>query len=166
MYTIRCNYESGDSFDTYPNQEGEVEISWSTVQKAKENLKRIQEHYEQYKRLNNRWDREKKTNQEIIQESIDKDWLVKKLVHIATHKEKEKTYRFIITKETIEKEKSGGAIITEEPDEMTAEHQIILYTDNNKPFQFWCPWCGYFESLNWVEIVTVNNVNSDTKVYF
>lgn len=37
-------------------------------------------------------------------------------------------------------------------DKMTFEHQIILYTDDGKPWQIWAPWCGYFESLNFVEV--------------
>ena len=45
-------------------------------------------------------------------------------------------------------------------DEMTAKHQIILYTDDNKPFQFYCYWCGYFERLYSAEI---KNVESDLK---
>jgi hypothetical protein len=32
------------------------------------------------------------------------------------------------------------------------ENCIILYTDDGKPFQMYCPWCGYFESLNYVTI--------------
>lgn len=29
---------------------------------------------------------------------------------------------------------------------------IILYTDEGNSFQFWAPWCGYFERLNFVEL--------------
>lgn len=33
------------------------------------------------------------------------------------------------------------------------EHCIVLYTDDGKPWQIYAPWCGYFESLNYVEII-------------
>lgn len=34
---------------------------------------------------------------------------------------------------------------------------INLYTDDGKPWQIYAPWCGYFESLNYVEIVVNDN---------
>lgn len=32
------------------------------------------------------------------------------------------------------------------------ENCIALYTDEGERFQMYCPWCGYFESLNYVTI--------------
>ena len=44
------------------------------------------------------------------------------------------------------------------------EKCIKLYTDDNKPFQFWAPWCGHFETLNFAEIVVGRD--TDMKVTF
>jgi len=44
-----------------------------------------------------------------------------------------------------------------------SENCIILYTDDGKPWQFWAPWCGYFETLNYAEIVPEEN---DMKITF
>lgn len=37
--------------------------------------------------------------------------------------------------------------------EQNPEFRIILYTDEGKPVQIKAPWCGYFETLNFAEIV-------------
>lgn len=52
-YTIEIYYQTGDSFgleDCYDN----LEISWDDIDIAKENLKRIQEHYLWYADKNSR----------------------------------------------------------------------------------------------------------------
>lgn len=46
------------------------------------------------------------------------------------------------------------------------ENCIILYSDNGKPWQFWCPWCGYFERLHYAEIIPVETENNDMKINF
>lgn len=48
-------------------------------------------------------------------------------------------------------------------DEYAAQYMLIIYTDDNKPFQFHAPWCGYFETLNGIEIV---EDQSDRKIRF
>lgn len=50
-------------------------------------------------------------------------------------------------------------------DKSASENQIILYTDEGQPFQFWAPWCGYFEHLNFCEIVVSDDEESGTKFY-
>lgn len=42
-YKIKYNYDSGDSFNQYPDNEGFVEIEWENLENAKANLTRIQE---------------------------------------------------------------------------------------------------------------------------
>ena len=37
--------------------------------------------------------------------------------------------------------------------ETTIQNMIVLNMDNGKKVQFWCPWCGYFESLYGCELV-------------
>lgn len=48
-------------------------------------------------------------------------------------------------------------------DKDLAEHYIMLLTDDNKPFRINCPWCGYFETLNSIEI---EEDKSDRKISF
>jgi hypothetical protein len=154
-YQIKAYYSTGDSFSN-SDTEDIIEISWDNLDVAKANLKRIQEHYKQYEELES-WRITQEAKQEILLNNSEKDWFVKKLIFISTKEEKGKKYRFIIDKNNCEKEKSQRGVITEEIDETTAQHQIILYTDDSKPFQFWCPWCGYFERLNSAEILHVDN---------
>lgn len=157
-YQIEAYYSTGDSFSN-SDTSTTVEISWNNLDVAKANLKRIQEHYKQYEELDS-WRITFEEKQAILLKNKEKDWFVTKLVFISTKEENEKKYRFIIDKDNCEKEKSFGGIITEELDEMTAQNQIILYTDEGEKFQFWCPWCGYFERLYSAEI---KNVESDLK---
>jgi hypothetical protein len=47
---------------------------------------------------------------------------------------------------------------------VTDEHYLMnIRMDNGKEVQFWPPWCGYFESLHWAEIITED---SDMKIEF
>ena len=50
-YVIEVTYDSGDSYETRPNQKEILELTWEDLSVAKDNLKRIQEHYEFYKKL-------------------------------------------------------------------------------------------------------------------
>jgi len=49
-YKIKYNYEDGDSVETY-NREEILELEWDKLDIAKQNLKRIQEHYEWYYKI-------------------------------------------------------------------------------------------------------------------
>lgn len=120
-YKILYNYDTGDSVNQFPDRSGYVEIQWSNLEIAKENLKRIREHYNQYIELNNIWT--KKTDDEILNENQKNDWFVKLV-------------------------KKNNTI-----DRYIAEHSLILYGDDNTPFQFFAPWCGHFERLNYIEII-------------
>lgn len=51
-------------------------------------------------------------------------------------------------------------------DYTTRENCIILYSDSGKPWQFWCPWCGYFEHLHYAEIIIKDIENNDMKITF
>lgn len=125
-YSIRYNYDTGDSFTSHTGLEDTLEVTWENLEVAKANLKRIEEHYKMYKILNGYdWDKTKKS-EAIVEESKDKDWFVK-------------------------------------GDKWSYEYCIILYTDEGKPWQLHAPWCGYFESLNSVEIEADQ---SDLKICF
>lgn len=41
---------------------------------------------------------------------------------------------------------------------------LILYTDSGKPFKFWPTWMGYFQSLNYAEIIS--KVEDGLKIEF
>jgi hypothetical protein len=56
-------------------------------------------------------------------------------------------------KKAIEKAEGKDWLVPTEKDYDFSHHQIVLYTDDGKPWQFWAPWCGYFESLYSAEIV-------------
>lgn len=46
-----------------------------------------------------------------------------------------------------------------------SENCIILYTDEGKPWQFWCPWCGYFETLYSAKIIVDVPEENDMEFY-
>lgn len=124
IYQIRANYDSGDSFDTYPNQEAIIEIEWKILDNAKANLQRIKEHY-QYHLDTDSWGiTEEKRKQEELK-AASKDWFNK-----------------------------------------NNNHTIVLYTDEGKPFSFWPQWIGYFESLNYCEIVIKQEDLDDMRIEF
>lgn len=100
-----------------------LELEWDYINVAKANLRRIKEHYKYYKCKN----------------------------------ETRNTYMSKFYKDEIEYCKK---IEDEKPDWLVTTgnsfdsyHCIILYADNNRPFQFWAPWCGYFERLHSAEII-------------
>ncbi len=47
-YRIEYNYDTGDTFRTEEDLTSELEFEWENLDIAKENLKRIKEHYEWY----------------------------------------------------------------------------------------------------------------------
>jgi len=47
-YQIKYTYDTGDSFRKHPNRVGYLEAVWSNLDVAKDNLRRIKEHYEYY----------------------------------------------------------------------------------------------------------------------
>lgn len=153
-FRIKYNYNSGDSENSYSGLEGFVEIYWEDLENAKTNLKRIKEHYEQYKKLNS-WNIDEDEAEKIINENKDKDWFVAKKVFKIKDKNSKSRFHNSYYIEKLPKDIQNNLDkyeIKEVFDPHSAENYIILYTDNNKPFQFFPSWCGYFESLNFVEI--------------
>jgi hypothetical protein len=128
-YQIQYNYYSGDSLGS-TDSTGILELEWKDLQVAKDNLKRIQEHWKYYD--------------------------AKEEIQGAYHKRKE-TKEYI---NKIEQEQPDWYVKPDKDNKYFVHHCIILYTDDGKPWQFWCPWCGYFEGLYGAEII---NVQSDLK---
>jgi len=150
-YLIKYNYNTGNSYQIDYGIENVLELEWTNLEIAKKNLKRIEEHYKQYKELEEWRGREK---QEILKENQNKDWFVKIIKDCIYYDNNGKKTYSCIDKSQIERYKNNKTVeLGTFIDLTTAQNQIILYTDDNKKFQFWCPWCGYFEKLNYCKII-------------
>lgn len=152
MWKIKYNYDSGDSFNTYNDIEGELELTWNNKEVAEQNLKRIEEHYKQYREVDSF--RRKTPHQDIFKKNLDKDWFVASWIPIAFTTDINNYH--VIDEGKEEEWIKNGYSISHIIDTMAAQNQIILYTDEGKPWQIWPLWCGYFESLNYVELVEDN----------
>lgn len=160
-FKIKYGYQTGNSFGSH-SEEGELEMIWTSLDVAKDNLKRIQEHYQQYRDLSDYSYGDKRSNLEILNENKEKDWFVKKEKFAFFNKKNPSDYH-VVGKERYdalkEKGENVGMIISQDD----AQYNLILKTDDAKDWQFCAPWCGYFESLEWAEIVVDN---SDMRIEF
>lgn len=114
LYKIKINYDTGDSNSQSPNQETILETEWSNLDIAKENLKRIQEHYKYASGKAWPWSTSKHIIDSYNQSCQSKDWFVKEYPTVS----------------------------------------LILKMDNGKDWQIMAFWCGYFEKLNFIEIIS------------
>lgn len=160
-YQIKYYYTTGDSYNTY-DTEDTLELEYNNIDIAKANLIRIKEHYEQYKDLD-RWS--DKTEEEVFNYNKYKDWFVNKPLLIAYEKDKEPHY-WAIDENQKERCLREGYETKYKINRDVAKHQLILYTDDNKPYQLYAPWCGYFEILNSAEIIHKKGVDNELKIYF
>ena len=151
-YKIIINYETGDSFhnETCDNY---LELTWTNLNVAKENLQRIKEHYEQHKQLHEY--AQKLTADQIFLQNKNKDWFVyePKLFCISSGNAIDEK----------SKKRVGDKNWEYRADSYYAEHCIKLKTDNDDTWQISAFWCGYFETLNSAEIETDD---SDMKIEF
>lgn len=154
-YRIKYTYDTGDTFSNQYGLEGFLELDWENLEVAKDNLKRIKEHYSLYELLegyNNRY----KDHQKILEENRNKDWFVASDRLVVFKEDSPDSFWAIDEKDKAKVEKEGMKtkyII----DETTAQHQIRFKTDAGKEWQIWAPWCGYFERLVGAEIVGEDN---------
>lgn len=148
MFRIKYNYTTGNSFGS-EEREDYLELEFNDTKVAEANLDRINEHWEQYKDLDSY---SNKNREEILESNKNKDWFVKQ-EKLAAYKDDIKKYQVIDEKDR-ERYIKAGYNLTYIIDYTIAQNTIILYTDDGKPFQFWPSWCGYFERLNSIEIVT------------
>lgn len=160
MYQIQYLYQTGDSFGSH-DADGILELEWENLDVAKANLKRIKEHYEMYRRMNSYY--EKLDKFQLTQENASKDWLAKEVkLGAYDHGQFERA----IDKQNITLFEDRGFEVKEFFDPTIAENCIVLYTDKGKPFQFWCPWCGYFETLHTAKIIKKNPIDNDMEINF
>lgn len=120
-HRILISYTTGDSSHS-EDRSDYVDVEWTDITIAKENLERIKQHYEQYQAINSYGIVTKKI-EDIFTENMDKPWFVYEKKPFST-----KTDRYY------------------------AENCIKLKLDNGNEFQMNCFWCGYFESLHSAEI--------------
>lgn len=78
MYTIEIEYTTGNSFGSERRTES-VEFVWSTLEDAKEALRRIQEHHQYYKRYRDAgryagYHGTKDTQESVLTEAKTKPW--------------------------------------------------------------------------------------------
>ena len=161
-YRIKYNYDTGDSFTSSPDNSDLLEMVWEDLEVAKQNLQRIKDHYSQYRDCNSYFS--KKSKSEILESNKDKDWFVRK-ERIFVFEKDTPSYYWSVDKKDVKSCEEKGLGIRYGFDESDAENCIILYTDDGKPWQFWAPWCGYFETLNYAEIIIPEEEN-DMKISF
>ncbi len=149
-YQIRYTGTTGDSFST-SEMNDTIELEWNDLDVAKANLIRIKAHYQQYEEMESWSIRKKRTNTQIIESNLNEDWLV---VETKIGAFKDGQFRTVIDKKQISLYEGLGYEIKDVYDETYAQNCIKLYTDNGTVFQMCCPWCGYFETLGSVEIIS------------
>lgn len=136
-YQISYSYNDGDSFSTREGQESCLELKWNNLDAAKENLRRIKEHYEWYCKMHDfHWKVDKKEIDASKKWASEQSWCIPEKDAPEYHTLK---YDFV----------------------------IYLVDDNFKNYQYSCTtWCGYFESLNWAKIEIAEGEESDMAAYF
>lgn len=131
MYTIEIDYTDGDSFHSERTTR-ELEYRWN-LDVAKENLKRMKEHYKAYSNRNGYVScMMKKREDELLAEIKDKPWYVAKAQHTYGNGRGDwENYIFF-------KENDG------------TEKEYSIYT-----------WTGYFATLHGARIVFVRENNDE-----
>lgn len=146
-YRIKISYSTGDSNGS-EDTEDYLELTWSNLDVAKENLQRIKEHNEMYEMINNL--RRLTTRNECFDKNKDKDWFVNK------------PKLFCISSDNAINEKDKGKVgdgnweYRIDPD--YAEHCINLKTDDGNIMQMRAFWVGYFELLH-AAYIEINDTN-------
>ena len=152
MYRIKYNYDTGDSFSNEYGLEDYIETEFESVELAHRNARNIQEHYQMYRELNS-W-KSKGSHQEICQKYSDREWFVSKKMWVVV----DGNYSSKIDESRVEEYKKVGREVREEFDYFNIQHNLKLFLENGKEIKYYCPWCGYFETLNFVEVeAKINN---------
>jgi hypothetical protein len=151
-YRISYEVESSNSMDNNIDYYAEsLELDWENLDIAKQKLKRIEEHYDMHEKMNS-W--QVKDKNKLLEKYQDKDWFVNKQIQVVFNRKNPAAYFRIDNPEKfLQKEAKKKYGIKTMIDQTSAEHCIILYTDDGKPWQIYCPWCGMFEKLISIEIV-------------
>lgn len=121
-YSIEYRYKTGDSFKSL-DLNGTLEASWVSLEKAKENLKRIYEHYIYY-----------------LSNNCYNYYKLEKILKIDNFTDKHA--------KNIQKEAKNKSWYCQK----YSEHCLKLILDNENEFEISAPWIGYFERLYWAKI--------------
>lgn len=152
-YKIKISYTTGDSINSN-REEDFLELTWESLDIAKQNLLAIKEHYEMFNKIYEF--RYKNQNKYVIfDKHKDKSWFVNvpKLFNKLNGCAIDEKYKSKIGEENCEYK----------PTCHIAEHCLNLITDNGTKMQISCFWIGTFEALHEIEIVIDN---SDMKYEF
>lgn len=146
-YTMNCHGQN--YFEKY------FDLRHNNLDIAKENLRRIGEHYSQYKN---------KKDEEILKANQDKPWFVKdeKLCVFFIH-DTDKKYQIISEDQKKDFQDESQYQLGTFIDNITAHFYIRLLNDENEPVVFLCPWCNSLDKLNSFEI---EEIDSDLKLTF
>lgn len=126
-YKIQYNYDTGDSFKTEQGLTGILNFTWENLDIAKENLQRIKEHYNFYQVNNN-------TNwPEFIADKKRYETKDESNIRIENIKNNART-----------KDWYDGKY----------DFYLKLKMDDGIFYTTHPEWCGYFETLNYVEIIS------------
>ena len=150
-YKIKIYYSTGDS-NSSNDETSYLDLTWVNLDIAKENLRRIKEHYLQYQELRS-WNH--KDRLQIFNENKHKNWFVNipKLFCISSN----------CAIDEKDKKKVGDGNWEYRPDQHFAEYCLKLKTDKGSTMQISAFWCGHFESLHSAEIELNND---DMKIEF
>lgn len=136
-HQIKIHYTTGNSFGS-EDTSGILELDWNNLDVAKENLKRIKEHYMCYK--------------------VDNDYSGKKGYYFSSLTPEEK---LIYDTRKDQRWYHETKFFSNSND--SYHYSIVLVTDDGNDFQISPFWIGYFERLNWAEIISDDN---DMKISF
>ena len=141
MYKIKINYSSGDSFNRYDNLERCLEPEWTNIEIAKENLKRIKDHYDWITNFDPSSSRGRFGD--CLTEDEEEEY--KKLSYRKRSEYLEKIFF---------KRSPSFVKIDKKQDLHDATYYINLLDDNRNEIKVCAFWNGYFEILHGASIVT------------
>ncbi len=137
MYTIEVHYTTGNSFNSEETTD-QIGLQWEDKQLARKALQSLREHYVLYEDKESF--RSRNSREEIAIKAMAHDWY-----KIGIAQEKEKYYK---------------------NSSYWHYYCAVLMDDGvyrNLPVGIWC---GYFETLHWARIVTVENAEDEDYVKF
>lgn len=155
-YKIKIEYTTGNSFGS-EDASDELDLTFENLEVAKDNLRRIKEHYNQYRDCNDYYKKGKK--EDIFKSNENKDWFCKSMKPAV----KSGNSYMAIDKSSISRYEDKGVEVFYVYDQYQAENCIILKTDNGNNYQMSAFWTGHFETLQAAEIIPDT---SDMKIEF
>lgn len=152
-YRIEIEYETGGSRGLYITTDYlavsfDDGLSWDDLEIAKENIKRIKEHWVMYDKSNSR--RNRVSVQEVCETHKDERWFFAKKDKwfVDIHNKDREPKDWIIQDRSDKNVELWKDCRSEfRYDENACLYNLILVDDNGEDFMVSAFWCGYFESL-------------------